>query len=105
MSAVSTFRNIRLSTTYNQDFERSLLSLDWVLDSGIPCQRSVASGVLAIPCMDSAVFSTISTYLLPRLCPVISCLVVTGCNSVVIPFKMLASSCRLGLWICDAVAL
>ncbi|KAK7041134.1 hypothetical protein R3P38DRAFT_2893274, partial [Favolaschia claudopus] len=28
------------------------------LDSGIPCQRSVASGVLAIPCMDSAVFST-----------------------------------------------
>ncbi|KAK7006916.1 hypothetical protein R3P38DRAFT_2555077 [Favolaschia claudopus] len=58
MPTVSTFRNIPFSTTYNQDYERPLLSLDWVLDSGIPCQRSVASGVLAIPCMDSAVFST-----------------------------------------------
>lgn len=45
-----------LSTTLDRDREESVLSLDWVLTSGICAVRSKASGVLAVPC-DGGVFS------------------------------------------------
>ncbi|KAF8170541.1 hypothetical protein K438DRAFT_2024370, partial [Mycena galopus ATCC 62051] len=52
----ATFRNVPLSTTVNYDAERSLLSLDWVLSSGIRARHAVSSGILTVPCMNS-VFS------------------------------------------------
>lgn len=48
----ATFCNVSLSTTYDRDSERSVLSLDWVLCSGIRAVRSQASGILTIPSMD-----------------------------------------------------
>ncbi|KAK6988531.1 hypothetical protein R3P38DRAFT_3443898, partial [Favolaschia claudopus] len=56
--AACTFRGLPVSTTYDQHSERSQLSLDWVLSSGIPTSRSIAAGPLSIPCLDAAVFTT-----------------------------------------------
>ncbi|KAF7378322.1 ATP-dependent DNA helicase [Mycena sanguinolenta] len=50
MSASATFLDIPLSTTFCADYEKSLLSLDWVLTSGIKVSASLASGVLSLPC-------------------------------------------------------
>lgn len=49
----ATFRNLALSTTFDKDEEKSRLSLDWVLQSGVRAVRSVASGILTIPAADS----------------------------------------------------
>jgi hypothetical protein len=46
MAATATFRNMPLSTTVNYDVERSLLSLDWVLSSGIRARYTLAAGIL-----------------------------------------------------------
>ncbi|KAJ7691293.1 hypothetical protein B0H17DRAFT_1179642 [Mycena rosella] len=43
-----------LTTAFNCDTEKSLLSLDWVLNSGICAVCSVASGILTIPCVNGA---------------------------------------------------
>ncbi|KAJ7854417.1 hypothetical protein B0H14DRAFT_2579873 [Mycena olivaceomarginata] len=46
IAATATFYNMPLSTTVNYDAERSLLSLDWVLSSGIRARHALASGIL-----------------------------------------------------------
>ena len=56
MTSTATFRNIPLSTTFDRDREKSSLSLEWLLDSGSPAVRSVASGILTLPNSDG-VFS------------------------------------------------
>ncbi|KAF8143338.1 hypothetical protein K438DRAFT_647679 [Mycena galopus ATCC 62051] len=56
MAATATFHKMPLSTTVNCDAERSLLSLDWVMSSGIRARHAMASGILTVPCMNS-VFS------------------------------------------------
>ncbi|KAJ7462503.1 hypothetical protein FB451DRAFT_1266910 [Mycena latifolia] len=48
MSTSATFCKLPLSSSVNPLFERSLVSLDWILTSGIPAPKSVASGVLTI---------------------------------------------------------
>ncbi|KAF7349662.1 hypothetical protein MSAN_01692700 [Mycena sanguinolenta] len=50
MPASATFCDLPLSTSFSSDLEQSLLSLDWVLSSGIKTSGSVASGVLSLPC-------------------------------------------------------
>ncbi|KAJ7934234.1 hypothetical protein B0H13DRAFT_2305958 [Mycena leptocephala] len=45
MSPSATFFNLPLSSTFCADHEKSLLSLDWALASGIKSSGSVASGV------------------------------------------------------------
>lgn len=52
---MATFCNIALTTSFNQDAGQSVLSLDWVLNSGIRTHRSVASGILTLPCVDGAI--------------------------------------------------
>ncbi|KAJ7789429.1 hypothetical protein B0H14DRAFT_2944590, partial [Mycena olivaceomarginata] len=54
---MATFRNLPLSTMFDQHADKSKLSLDWVLNSGVPASHSVASGILTLPSVDSA-FST-----------------------------------------------
>ncbi|KAJ7246237.1 hypothetical protein C8J57DRAFT_1210247 [Mycena rebaudengoi] len=49
-TSTATFCNISLSTSFDRDKEQSELSLDWVLASGIPASRSVAHGILSVPC-------------------------------------------------------
>ncbi|KAJ7861074.1 hypothetical protein B0H13DRAFT_2671918 [Mycena leptocephala] len=49
MSAAATFCNRPLSTSFSSELEKSALSLDWVLASGINASASVTSGVLAFP--------------------------------------------------------
>ncbi|KAJ7898197.1 hypothetical protein B0H14DRAFT_2675275, partial [Mycena olivaceomarginata] len=51
---MATFRNLPLSTTFDQHADKSKLSLDWVLNSGVPASHSVASGILTLPSVDSA---------------------------------------------------
>jgi hypothetical protein len=53
MSPSATFCNVPLSTSVDPSSDKSLLSLDWVLSSGIPAPQSVASGALALPYGDS----------------------------------------------------
>ncbi|KAJ7654758.1 hypothetical protein B0H17DRAFT_1186156 [Mycena rosella] len=54
MATSATFQNMSLTTAFNCDTEKSLLSLDWVLNSGICAVCSVASGILTIPCVNGA---------------------------------------------------
>ncbi|KAJ7350876.1 hypothetical protein DFH08DRAFT_995936, partial [Mycena albidolilacea] len=51
---MATFRNLPLSTMFDQHADKSKLSLDWVLNSGVPASHSVASGILTLPSVDSA---------------------------------------------------
>ena len=51
LSAV--FCNVPLSSSVDPTSEASLLSLDWVLSSGVPTVQSVASGALTLPSGDS----------------------------------------------------
>ncbi|KAJ7463286.1 hypothetical protein FB451DRAFT_1180378 [Mycena latifolia] len=44
-----TFCNIPLSTSVNHLAQQSLVSLDWILSSGISASRSLVSGVLTLP--------------------------------------------------------
>lgn len=53
MSVSATFRNLALSTTFDKDEEKSQLSLNWILQSGVRAVRSVALGILTIPAADS----------------------------------------------------
>ncbi|KAJ6531530.1 hypothetical protein DFH09DRAFT_1370526, partial [Mycena vulgaris] len=55
MAATATFHNVSLTTAFAQDADKSLLSLDWVMNSGIRTVRSVASGVLTLPAIDGFV--------------------------------------------------
>ncbi|KAJ7813280.1 hypothetical protein B0H14DRAFT_2854305, partial [Mycena olivaceomarginata] len=50
---MATFRNLPLSTTFDQHADKSKLSLDWVLNSGVPASHSVASGILTLPSVDT----------------------------------------------------
>lgn len=43
------FCNVPLSTSFSRDLEKSSLSLEWVLASGVPANNSVVSGVLSLP--------------------------------------------------------
>ncbi|KAJ7861589.1 hypothetical protein B0H14DRAFT_2741965 [Mycena olivaceomarginata] len=49
MAASAIFCNLLLSTSFNPGSEKSCISLDWVLASGIPVSRSTASGILTLP--------------------------------------------------------
>ncbi|KAF7349901.1 hypothetical protein MVEN_01290800 [Mycena venus] len=51
--ASATSFDLPLSSTFCVDHEKSLLSLDWVLASGIESSGSVASDVLSLPCEGS----------------------------------------------------
>ncbi|KAJ7801192.1 hypothetical protein B0H14DRAFT_2897042, partial [Mycena olivaceomarginata] len=51
---MATFCNLPLSTTIDQHADKSKLSLDWVLNSGVPASHSVASGILTLPAVDGA---------------------------------------------------
>ncbi|KAJ7820756.1 hypothetical protein B0H14DRAFT_2833245, partial [Mycena olivaceomarginata] len=51
---MATFRNLPLSTMFDQHADKSKLSLDWVLNSGVPASHSVASGILTLPSVDGA---------------------------------------------------
>ncbi|KAJ7204906.1 hypothetical protein C8J57DRAFT_1542007 [Mycena rebaudengoi] len=53
MPPSATFCNLAVSTTFNAELEKSALSLDWVLASGIKTTVSIASGVLSLPCEDT----------------------------------------------------
>ncbi|KAJ7127328.1 hypothetical protein C8R43DRAFT_1240451 [Mycena crocata] len=46
----ATFCNLPLSTAFDSNAEKSALSLDWVLNSGVAAVRSAASGILTLPC-------------------------------------------------------
>ncbi|KAJ7301736.1 hypothetical protein DFH08DRAFT_906461 [Mycena albidolilacea] len=52
MSTPATFCNLPLSTAIHQDQDTSMLSLDWVLQTGIHAVRSAASGHLMLPAVD-----------------------------------------------------
>jgi hypothetical protein len=49
MAASAFFCNLPLSTSFNPGSEKSCISLDWVLDLGIPVSRSTAGGILSLP--------------------------------------------------------
>ncbi|KAJ6555901.1 hypothetical protein B0H19DRAFT_1262034 [Mycena capillaripes] len=57
MPLSATFCNVPLSTSYNPQLESSVLSLDWVLSSGIPTSSSVVSGLFSVPCCDGLIRS------------------------------------------------
>ncbi|KAJ7845884.1 hypothetical protein B0H13DRAFT_1908153 [Mycena leptocephala] len=54
ISPSATSCNVPLSTSVDPSSDKSILSLDWVLCSGIPAPRSVASGSLTLPYSSSA---------------------------------------------------
>lgn len=56
LMASVTFRNLPLTAVFDQDTQKSVLSLDWALNSGIRAIHSVASGILTIPSING-VFS------------------------------------------------
>jgi hypothetical protein len=49
MPPSATLCAVPLSTTFNPTVERSLLSIDWVLSSGLPAVESFVSGRLCLP--------------------------------------------------------
>ncbi|KAJ7939091.1 hypothetical protein B0H13DRAFT_2300824 [Mycena leptocephala] len=53
MPVSATFHNIALSTAFDPNADKSLLSLNWVLTHGIRVLHSVASGHLTLPCVAS----------------------------------------------------
>ncbi|KAJ7806601.1 hypothetical protein B0H14DRAFT_3483980 [Mycena olivaceomarginata] len=53
MARSATFCEIPLSTSIDPLSENSLVSLDWILSSGIPARQSVASGVLTVTSTDT----------------------------------------------------
>ncbi|KAJ7857944.1 hypothetical protein B0H14DRAFT_2578114 [Mycena olivaceomarginata] len=65
MPPSATFFDIPLSSTFCADHEKSLLSLDWVLASGIKSSGSVASGVLSLPCEGSTCVINVPPILVP----------------------------------------
>ncbi|KAF7358072.1 hypothetical protein MVEN_00855000 [Mycena venus] len=54
MLPAASFHNIPLSTSFNIDQECSVISLDWVLSSGVPASNSLACGLLSLPCGDGS---------------------------------------------------
>ncbi|KAF7350249.1 hypothetical protein MVEN_01328400 [Mycena venus] len=54
MPAAATFWNLAISTTFDINAPNSMLSLDWVLQTGVSASRSVSSGILTVPCGESA---------------------------------------------------
>ncbi|KAJ6486449.1 hypothetical protein C8R47DRAFT_1128473 [Mycena vitilis] len=52
MTSAATFCNVPLSTSFDSSLDASVLSLDWVLTSGVNASRSIASGILSLPCSD-----------------------------------------------------
>ncbi|KAF8157723.1 hypothetical protein K438DRAFT_1777067 [Mycena galopus ATCC 62051] len=53
MPVSATLCNLPLSTTCDAQEEKSKLSLNWVLQNGIRTVRSVASGILTVPGLDT----------------------------------------------------
>ncbi|KAF8149639.1 hypothetical protein K438DRAFT_1943824 [Mycena galopus ATCC 62051] len=51
---MATFCNVPLSTSHDPLSEHSRVALDWILSSGVPASESSASGVLTLPCGDTA---------------------------------------------------
>ncbi|KAJ6582443.1 hypothetical protein B0H10DRAFT_2235271 [Mycena sp. CBHHK59/15] len=54
MPPSATFSNIPLSTSFEPALERSTVSLDWVLNSGLSTSDSLLSGRLCIPYRDTS---------------------------------------------------
>ncbi|KAJ6573355.1 hypothetical protein B0H10DRAFT_2444127 [Mycena sp. CBHHK59/15] len=50
MAPSATFCDVPVSTSVDPLSPTSLVSLNWILSAGIPAPRSVASGVLTLPC-------------------------------------------------------
>lgn len=59
MAPSATFCDLPLSTTFCSDLEKSVLSLDWVLASGLRTTASTTSGTLCLPCDDSVCSMTV----------------------------------------------
>ncbi|KAJ7873126.1 hypothetical protein B0H14DRAFT_3131412 [Mycena olivaceomarginata] len=53
MSPSPMFCTISVSVSVDATAEKSLITLDWVLSSGIPVLHSIASGVLTLPSGDT----------------------------------------------------
>ncbi|KAF8190979.1 hypothetical protein K438DRAFT_1970727 [Mycena galopus ATCC 62051] len=53
MPVSATLCSLPLSTTFDAQEEKSKLSLNWVLQNGIRTVRSVASGILTVPGLDT----------------------------------------------------
>jgi hypothetical protein len=56
MTSIATFCGIPVSAVFNGNAASSSVSLDWVMNSGVPTQNSRASGLLSLPC-DAGVMS------------------------------------------------
>ncbi|KAF8140774.1 hypothetical protein K438DRAFT_1785396 [Mycena galopus ATCC 62051] len=78
------FCNVPLSTSFSCDLEKSTLSLEWVLASGVQAKNSVVS--VTTERKLSVLFKY--TFLLPHLYRLIWSLAETGFNSLVIRYQM-----------------
>ncbi|KAJ7897966.1 hypothetical protein B0H14DRAFT_3581596 [Mycena olivaceomarginata] len=56
MTSIATFCNVPVSAAFNDKATSSSVSLDWIMNSGVPTQNSRASGLLSLPC-DAGVLS------------------------------------------------
>ncbi|KAJ7083131.1 hypothetical protein B0H15DRAFT_952153 [Mycena belliarum] len=56
MSSTATFCELPVSAVFDGNTATSSVSLDWVMNSGVPTQSSRASGLLSLPC-DAGVLS------------------------------------------------
>ncbi|KAJ7832273.1 hypothetical protein B0H13DRAFT_2679174 [Mycena leptocephala] len=56
MTSIATFCDVPVSAVFNSNAASSSVSLDWVMNSGVPTQNSRASGLLSLPC-DAGVMS------------------------------------------------
>ncbi|KAJ7752501.1 hypothetical protein DFH07DRAFT_1061706 [Mycena maculata] len=56
MTSIPTFCNVPVSAVFDGNAASSSVSLDWVMNSGIPTQNSRASGLLSLPC-DAGIMS------------------------------------------------
>ncbi|KAJ7847235.1 hypothetical protein B0H14DRAFT_3138567 [Mycena olivaceomarginata] len=56
MTSIATFCNVPVYAAFNDKATSSSVSLDWIMNSGVPTQNSRASGLLSLPC-DAGVLS------------------------------------------------
>lgn len=67
MAPSATFCNIPLSTSVDNVSATSLVSLDWIMTTGIPAPRFVASGILTLPCGNTMCSMHTKLYVTPDL--------------------------------------
>ncbi|KAJ7251924.1 hypothetical protein C8J57DRAFT_1520244 [Mycena rebaudengoi] len=82
----ATFCNLPLSTSVDASCAKSLLSLEWVLSSGVSAAQSSASGVLSLPYGDSVCCMQINVSICSSL-PYDHVLGVIGYSSAVTLFQ------------------